>query len=59
VDWRHKLFEFAREFLQVQTDKFLLAYLLIWFYVHGSDPKIYMGILGALILLIQGRRFKQ
>jgi hypothetical protein len=49
VDWR--------EFIRVETSKFLLAVLVVVLIVKHA-PEYYTGAaLGALLILIEGRRY--
>lgn len=50
--------DFVVEFIRVQIDKFLLTALLIWLFSHHADDRLVYAVLGGLVMLIQGRRFK-
>jgi hypothetical protein len=47
------------EFIRVQIDKVSLLALIIWFYETHADERILFALIGGLIMLIQGRRFRQ
>lgn len=49
---------FWREFVRVQSDKFLLLGLLIYLHHIHAEVTLQATTLGGLIVLIQGQRFK-
>lgn len=49
---------FWKEFLRVQSDKFILLLLIILLHCFHSPENMQAAAVGGLIVLIQGQRFK-
>lgn len=49
---------FWREFIRVQSDKFILLGLILVLHLWHAPENIQSAAIGGLIVLIQGQRFK-
>lgn len=49
--------DFWKEFLRVQSDKIILALLIVFFFLRHAPEGLILGLLGALTTLINAQRF--